>query len=182
MILINSIAYIVLILSFIFIVTFKNHQVMTYVYAICCCIMTGCLTYSMMKLRTFSQLLAADGIIASKHLLVLHVTCFWVVSILEVATAVVTILFNSNFNNKLISKRSNSLALAQQWLDISALFVFAVLMVTMLTMFVRFGTPLTSAEKSTISMRFLLNFNAEEFGKKRMKETKKKNLDNDCKK
>ena len=169
MILVNSIAYTVLVLSFIFIVTFKNHQVMTYVYATCCCIMTGCLTYSMMKLRAFSELLAADGIIASKHLLVLHVTCFWVVSVLEVATAVVTILFNSNFNKQLISKRSNSLALAQQWLDISALFVFAVLMVTMLTMFVRFGTPLTSAEKSAISMRLLLNFNAEEFGKKRMK-------------
>ena len=50
-------------------------------------------------------------------------------------------------------------------------------MVTMLVMFVKFGSPLSSAEKSVISMRFLLKFNAEEFGKKRVKhESDKKNL------
>ena len=46
----------------------------------------------------------------------------------------------------------------------------------MLVMFVKYGTPLSSAEKSTISMRFLLNFNAEEFGKKRKKKGKGQNV------
>ena len=51
-------------------------------------------------------------------------------------------------------------------------------MLTMLTMFVRFGTPLSSAEKSAISMRFLLSFNAKEFGKKRGNQKKGKQGDN----
>ena len=34
-------------------------------------------------------------------------------------------------------------------------------------MLVRFGNPLSSAEKSAISMRYLLTFNPKEFAKKR---------------
>lgn len=47
-------------------------------------------------------------------------------------------------------------------------------MLTMLIMFVKFGSPLSSAEKSAISMRFLLKFNAQEFGKKRVADKQSK--------
>lgn len=143
---------------------------MTSVFAFFSCTMTACLTYSMMKLRKFSSLLAADGILASKRLLGLHVVCFWIVSGLEIASMIVTILLNQDFKD---SKELNkNLALAQQYLDVTISTVFFLIMLTMLVMFVKFGTPLSSAEKSTISMRFLLNFNAEEFGKKRKKKGK----------
>lgn len=98
MILVNTVAYICLIASFIAFVTIKNHGVMTFVFAFFCCTMTGCMTYSMLKLRKFSQLLAADGILASKHLLVIHVTSFWIVSILEIASAIVTAILGHDIN------------------------------------------------------------------------------------
>jgi len=74
---------------------------------------------------------------------------------------------NYNKTEKFHDARTTNLALTQQWLDISIVLVFAVIMLTMLVMFVKFGSPLSSAEKSAISMRFLLKFNAAEFGKKR---------------
>ena len=113
MILVNSLAYIVLVVSFIAIVTIKNDSVMTSVYAISCCIMSWCMTYSMHKLKNFSQLLASDGIIASQRLLVFHVSAFWVVSVLETGNSVATILYDSHFNEiKPMTKRSYNLALA----------------------------------------------------------------------
>ena len=144
---------------------------MTIVFAIYTCSFTGFLTYSMMKLRRFSSLLASDGILASKHLLILHVICFWIASLLEVANMIVTFILDDNLQDKQIPSEAtpsdNNLAFAQQWIDIVLTSVFAIIMATMLVMMVKFGTPLSSAEKSQINMRFLLNFNAQDFGRKR---------------
>ena len=113
MILVNSLAYIGLVISFIAIVTIKDDSVLTTFYAISCCTMSGCMTYSMHKLKKFSQLLASDGIIASQRLLVMHVSAFWVVSILETANSVATILYDSHFDEiKPVTKKSYNLALA----------------------------------------------------------------------
>ena len=90
MILINSVAYVILFASFIAILKMRNHIVQTYVYVVACCFMTGFMTYSICKLRRFSKLLAAEGIIASKHLLFVHITAFWIVSALEITSAVIT--------------------------------------------------------------------------------------------
>lgn len=45
----------------------------------------------MLRLRKFTKLLVADGIIASNILMYIHLTSFWIVSILNLATCISTI-------------------------------------------------------------------------------------------
>ena len=113
-ILVNSLAYVALVVSFFAMLKYKNHLVQTCVFAIYTCTMTGLLTYSMLKLRKFSRLLAADGILASKRLLTLHVACFWIVSILEIASSIVTFMLAYKLDDEKskLKRETNNLALA----------------------------------------------------------------------
>ena len=114
MILVNSLAYGTLVISFVLFLQQQNHIVSTGVFTLFTCTCTGLLTYSMIKLRKFSSLLAADGILASKRLLGLHVTCFWICSGLEIASLIVTIMLDQTVRNENGTKAEmNNLALTQ---------------------------------------------------------------------
>ena len=53
-----------------------------------------------------------------------------------------------------------NLALAKQWIVNALTLVFGIMVVTMLMMFIRYGTPLSSAQKSAISIKLMEGVNS----------------------
>lgn len=91
LIFVNIAAYILLVTSFLVMITVKERYAVTIVFAVSTILVTTILTYSMHKLKKFSSLLVANGILASKCLLFLHLASWWVASILQIVIAIITI-------------------------------------------------------------------------------------------
>jgi len=100
-----------------------------------------------------------DGFLANRCLIHVHLLAFWVSSILEVANCTVVTILAVQIHNEDFS--GQKLALTRAFLDSLLILDFVFIMTTMLIMLVKYGTPLSSGEKSAISMRLLLEFNAD---------------------
>ena len=94
-IIVNILAYLILFFNLIAMVTWSNRLIVTIVYSVSSIFMTGFLTYSMSKLQKFSSLVAANGILASRFLLILHLGGWWIATILQTTIAVISIILAS---------------------------------------------------------------------------------------
>ena len=92
MIAINTVAYLSFIASIVTLLLYPNHVVTTTIYTIETLAMTFLLTYSMAKLNKFSKLLSANGILASRGLIKVHLWGFWISSILEIGNFCVALI------------------------------------------------------------------------------------------
>ena len=86
---INIGAYVLLSLNLIAMITVKERLVMTVAFVVSTVLMTAILTISMHKLRKFSTLLAANGILASRFLLAIHLGGWWMASLLQVVITII---------------------------------------------------------------------------------------------
>lgn len=80
-------------------VTWPNRLIVTMVYTVSTLFMTGFLTYSMSKLQKFSSLVAANGILASRILLILHLGGWWMATTIQTAIAVISIVLATQTKN-----------------------------------------------------------------------------------
>lgn len=152
---IQCVAYTSFIFCFLALVAFDNHTITSFVYAIETFAMSGCLTYSMNKLGKFSTILDGQGITTSKLLLMVHLISFWIVSFLQAANLVVTVLIHNNDTVTETNPSQNKLIKTEVWLDMLTTFTFFLIMLTMFIMFVRYGTSLSPQEKSKLTLQFL---------------------------
>ena len=154
----NAIAYSFLLICLIILIFWQSTSVILFIYLFTNLGIASVLTYSMIKLRQFSKLLVADGIIASDLLMMIHLTSFWVVSILDIGAcfAALFVITGSTIHGK----KNDKGQIAKEYISASVIVTFAIMMVTMLAMFIKHGTLLSPAEKAKISMRFIKQFNS----------------------
>lgn len=129
---------------------------------------TICLTFSLVRLNKFSKMLTAEGYLASQFLIYLHLGSFWCCSLLYIASFVVNLMLD--FQTSQGDFSNNGLALARSVTDTIILLTLLVIMVTMMIMYVRFGTPLSSAQNSSMKMRLLEEFNQDLHGSPQSRE------------
>ena len=153
---VNIVAYSLLLVALLFQVIYPMQIIVLLTYTVTNIGMTACLTFSMVRLKNFSRLLVADGIVASNILITIHCLTFWIVSILDVISLIVNLF-----------RGDPAAVIASQYLNVITVITFFAMMVTMLVMFVKFGTPLSSAEKTAYSMRLILACNADDFAQVR---------------
>ena len=110
-------------------------------------------------------MLQQDGILANQSLLLVHVSAFWVVTLMQLASSALSTVLAEQIHDKDYSHAS--LALSQQILDLCIISVWFVIMLTMFVMFVKYGTPLSQRERSAMTMRFLETFNKKQLEKGR---------------
>jgi uncharacterized membrane protein len=148
------------------------------IYAATNSLLTASLTFSMVRLKKFSRLLVADGIIASRGLMVVHLATFYIVSTLLI---IAVVLAGITYSQTQQGGYKSALATTVQYVDIAGLATYWVMMMSMMVMLVKYGTPMTSAEKAAISMRFILTFNAEQFAETHSKKSHpKRRSKSDC--
>ena len=103
----HCVAYLSFFICFFAMLRTESHTVTSLVYTIGTFAISISLTYSMAKINNFAKMVSGVGITTSKPLLVIHLTAFWIVSVLQAIVLLVTTniqphVYNDRRNNTLI--------------------------------------------------------------------------------
>ena len=88
----HCVAYLSFLVCFFAMLWTESHTVTSLVYTIGTFAISLSLSYSMAKINNFAKMVSGVGITASKPLLVIHLTGFWIVSVLQA----VVLLFSAS--------------------------------------------------------------------------------------
>ena len=140
--------------SLILMIIIQDLRLMSTLITIMSFIFTIVLTFALFRLKRLSKFLESEGIIPNRTLVIIHLTTFWIVSLLGIAMIIIQIYTFQQEESQL----DLDVTLVQQIIAIFILLTWFVMMSTILVMFIKNGTHLTPKQKLGISMRFVQLF------------------------
>ena len=129
-----------LLVSLILMIVIRDLRFMSFLVTIMSFFYTIVLTFSMCKLKRLTKFLEKENIIASRTLVMIHLTTFWIVSLLGFAMSTIQI-YTYEQNERQLNQH---ITLVQQIIAILILLTWSVMMSTILVMFIKNGTPLSN--------------------------------------